>query len=121
MDAVKTAAKEYGLSKRSVLRPGKRLVIYRGGTGARTGKPRVTQAATRQPAPPPAAGSVHVVRRGDNLWTIARRYRISARSLAQWNRLEWDALLQPGQTLQLGPPESAGADSPAARGYPDSI
>ena len=109
-----------GLSKRSVLRPGKRLVIYRGGAGAKTRKASAARAKTVQPAAIPAAGSVHVVRRGDNLWTIARRYRLSSRNLAEWNRIAWDAVLQPGQTLRLTPPEPAGADS-AASALPDSI
>ncbi len=113
-----------GLSRRSVLRPGKKLVIYRGGSAA--GKAGVTLSkAARPSSPATGASSVHVVRRGDNLWTIARRHGLSARQLAEWNRIGPDALLQPGQTLQLASPERAGADSqaPQAAGaaYPDSI
>ena len=57
---------------------------------------------------------MHVVRRGENLWTIARRYRLSARSLAEWNRIDGDALLQPGQTLTLVPARARAAEPPAA-------
>jgi membrane-bound lytic murein transglycosylase D len=114
-----------GLSKRAVLRPGKRLVIYRGSAQTRAPKATVTAAATLQPAAIPTGTSVHVVRRGDNLWTIARRYRLSARGLAAWNRIDRNAVLQPGQTLRLAPPEPLGADAPqagrAADSYPDSI
>jgi len=100
-----------GLSKRSVLRPGKRLVIYRGSAPSASSKPAVTRVAAAEPSALDASASVHVVRRGDNLWTIARRYRISARSLAEWNRIAWDALLQPGQTLVLTPPLAGASDA----------
>lgn len=114
-----------GISKRSVLRPGKRLVIYRGTRRAATPKVVVAPAATGQSSGTVADKSVHVVRRGDNLWTIARRYRLSARKLAEWNRIDWNAPLQPGQTLVLKAPEtSQGAAAEAARaagGIPDSI
>jgi len=98
--SVNKLARWNGLSKRSVLRPGKRLVIYRGVAPA---TPKVTKVATVKSAAVPAGTSVHVVRRGDNLWTIAKRYRLSAAQLAEWNRIAGNALLQPGQTLTLSP------------------
>lgn len=114
--SVNKLARWNGLSKRSVLRPGKRLVIYRG-TGSPTA-PRMTKVAAAEPVALPPDASVHVVRPGDNLWTIARRYRLSTRQLAEWNRIGADALLQPGQTLVLSP--APGADPEAARpGLPD--
>lgn len=98
--SVNKLARWNGLSKRSVLRPGKRLVIYRGVAPA---APKVTKVATVKKAAIPAGTAVHVVRRGDNLWTIAKRYRLSAAQLAEWNRIAGNALLQPGQTLTLSP------------------
>ena len=102
-----------GLAKRGVLRPGQRLIIYRGAAPAKVASATVTKVASLEAAQSLAHGSVHVVRRGDNLWTIARRYQLSARNLAGWNRIEWDAVLQPGQTLMLTPTEkSQHADAP---------
>jgi membrane-bound lytic murein transglycosylase D len=98
--SVNKLARWNGLAKRSVLRPGKRLVIYRGAAPA---TPKVRKVATVKTPVLPAGASVHVVRRGDNLWTIARRYRLPAGKLAEWNRIPGDALLQPGQTLTLSP------------------
>jgi len=51
-------------------------------------------------APPlPGAGRVHIVRRGDTLWGIARRYDLSVRDLKQWNgNLR---ILRPGQRIEL--------------------
>lgn len=43
----------------------------------------------------------HLVRRGDSLWAIARRYRTSVARLRADNRLSADAILRPGQRLQL--------------------
>jgi membrane-bound lytic murein transglycosylase D len=120
--SVNKIARWNGLSKRSVLRPGKRLVIYRGKAPA---APKVTKVAAVERPDVPAGVSVHVVRRGDNLWTIAKRYRLSARKLAEWNRITGNALLQPGQTLTLSPAPTGSA--PAAesgsteQGDPGSI
>jgi membrane-bound lytic murein transglycosylase D len=51
-------------------------------------------------APPrPGAGRVHIVRRGDTLWGIARRYDLSVKDLKQWNgNLR---ILRPGQRIEL--------------------
>lgn len=120
--SVNKLARWNGLSKRSVLRPGKRLVIYRGDTPASA---KVTRVAAVEPTEGPSTGaSVHVVRRGDNLWTIARRYRLSTRQLVEWNQLDPDAILQPGQTLTLSPAPGGGpvpADGHVTGGDPGSI
>lgn len=112
--SVNKLARWNGLSKRGVLRPGKRLVIWRGTAAVKAAKAKATKVASLESAPVPAVASVHVVRPGDNLWTIARRYRLSARSLAEWNRIDGDALLQPGQTLTLAPAQAGAAEPPAA-------
>jgi len=104
--SVNKLARWNGLSKRSVLRPGKRLVIWRGAAPAPSAKASITKVATVETRAIAAGATVHVVRRGDNLWTIARRYRLSSRSLAEWNRIDADALLQPGQTLSLAPAQT---------------
>ncbi len=45
------------------------------------------------------------VRKGDNLWAIARHFRVSTSQLCSWNGMQSSETLQPGQVLQL-----AGAD-----------
>jgi len=51
-------------------------------------------------APPlPGAGRYHVVRKGDTLWGIARRYDLSVRDLKQWN--DNVRVLRPGQRIEL--------------------
>lgn len=41
------------------------------------------------------------VRRGDNLWDIARRFNLHYDEIAQWNEITPDAPLHPGQILLL--------------------
>ncbi|MDE0332159.1 MAG: LysM peptidoglycan-binding domain-containing protein [Nitrospinae bacterium] len=41
----------------------------------------------------------HLVRTGENLWLIAKRYGISTKSLLAWNRLSASAKIYPGEKL----------------------
>ena len=43
----------------------------------------------------------YTIRRGDNLWNIARRYNLRSIEIAAWNQIELDHLLKPGQVLDL--------------------
>ena len=56
------------------------------------------------PVPVPAK---HTIRRGENLWSIARRYNIRSLDIARWNNIELSGLLQPGQVLNLQFTDSA--------------
>ena len=58
---------------------------------------------------------MHVVRAGDSLWTVTRRYRLSVEELAQLNGLERDARLEPGQSVVVRRP---GGRALAAPGRP---
>lgn len=89
------------LSKRSVLRPGQKLVIWSADT-------RPALAAAKAPArAPEQRPTVHVVRNGDSLWHIARQYDVATTDLALWNGISIEDTLHPGQQLRLTPPRSA--------------
>jgi len=53
----------------------------------------------------------YTVRRGDNLWSIARRYNIRSADILQMNDLSEAALLHPGQQLVLREPNSSRGNS----------
>lgn len=59
--------------------------------------------ASEHPAAIVATGDVHVVRSGDSLWTIARRYGLTVAELLRYNRLDSERLM-PGQQLRLTSP-----------------
>ncbi len=44
----------------------------------------------------------YIVLRGDNLWSIARRFDLRSSDIAAYNQLDRDALLLPGQELDFG-------------------
>ena len=54
-----------------------------------------------QSGPQGASRIDHTVRNGDNLWTLARNYRVSHRSLAKWNGISTKDTIYPGQKLVI--------------------
>ncbi|MCF8034511.1 MAG: LysM peptidoglycan-binding domain-containing protein [Desulfarculaceae bacterium] len=48
----------------------------------------------------PARTKIYIVKRGDNLWSIGRRYGVSTRQLKRWNNLRSSAIT-PGDKLMV--------------------
>lgn len=63
----------------------------------------LTQLASMAPVQdaPPAIPDSYTIRRGDNLWSIARRYQLRSSDIAEHNGFAIDALLMPGQEIDL--------------------
>src|SRR6185436_10790366 len=114
---VKRLASWNSIAPGDVLGVGKTLVIWSREPGA-DAKPAATSAA----APAAIAGVVaepavslvsaslaadqiqqvtYVVRRGDSLSSIARRFRVTVPKLLEWNEVAADDILQPGQRLVM--------------------
>jgi membrane-bound lytic murein transglycosylase D len=83
-----------GVRPRS-LQIGQNLLVPRVPAGRRS-------ARTSAPSGEVPDGGEHVVRSGESLWTIARRYRTSVRTLRSLNGLGAGAVLQPGDRLRVG-------------------
>ncbi|MEE4304761.1 MAG: LysM peptidoglycan-binding domain-containing protein [Wenzhouxiangella sp.] len=71
-----------GLGGDSLIRPGDRILVNMAQPGS-------------------SQSREYTVRRGDSLWTIARRHDVSVRELMRWNGLNEGAILRPGQTLTI--------------------
>lgn len=95
-----------GLSRRSMLQPGQKLVIPARGQAPANGKPR--------PEAAQGAGT-YVVRSGDNPWAISRRLGVSLDELLRVNGLDRRSKLQPGQRLVV--PGSASAPDGGSAAY----
>src|SRR5690606_33833569 len=67
------------------------------GVRASAASPDADAAAT----PAPATGRVHVVRRGESAWAIARRHGVAVRRLLELNDLAADSVLRPGMKLRI--------------------
>jgi membrane-bound lytic murein transglycosylase D len=98
--------------KRRVLRAGERIVIPIG-----PGSTALARADDASPAPASAAGGrTHVVRRGETLSGIARRYGISQAKLREWNGLNQAGHIRAGQKLRLSAPARAARTHVVRRG-----
>jgi lipoprotein NlpD len=64
----------------------------------------VEQRDTRPVPRSVAVPTVYSVRSGDTLYSIAFRYRLDWREVANWNRINPPYLIRPGQELRLVPP-----------------
>ena len=53
------------------------------------------------------------VRSGDSLWTIARKHRVTVKQVSNWNKLDADAPIRPGQKLVIY--KNGGSRSSASR------
>ncbi len=94
--STKTLAKWNAMAPRDVLRPGDRLVVWQ------DVKP-VAGGYVPQPAPVEHMVSTvrYKVKKGDSLYWIAKRFRVTLSDLKRWNDLRGDELLYPGQALTV--------------------
>ena len=80
--------------------PGSNPAPTRGRSGAVTNASIASMASATSTATPVRR---HTVARGDNAWTIARRYSLGVSELLQRNGLAPSSVLKPGTVLQIDP------------------
>lgn len=90
---VREVAKWNDMAPGDPLIPGKRLVMW-----SKTATPTM-MASARGSSMVRKVG--YRVRKGDSLTAIASRYSVHARDIANWNKLNTNQYLQPGQSLVL--------------------
>jgi len=85
-----------GITSRTQIRPGSQLLLpIKGSEAAAEPLPAIF----RQPATPARNGRLlHIVGKGETLYGIARRYRVSTDSLRRWNHI---GVLTTGQRLYI--------------------
>lgn len=89
------ALKRYNQLKSSTLRAGQRLVV-KPATSAATG----VQLASGLGKPSATGATRYTVRRGDTLYSIANRFKVSVSDLKDWNKLRGNQL-QTGKQLTI--------------------
>ena len=83
-----------GMAPRDTLSVGKKLVVW------------TNEATAPRTSPTQALGNTtrrlhYTVRNGDSLYLIARKFRVGIDQIAQWNKIDKNKLLQPGQKLTM--------------------
>jgi peptidoglycan lytic transglycosylase D len=120
---VASIARLYGVSSRVVLDANPEVGSARLHAGTRLVIPTSYAVLTsvdrrsNEEARAASASSRHRVRAGENLGTIARRYRVSVRQLRTWNAIGENEVLRAGQTIWVrapGTPPSAAPHASAA-------
>lgn len=111
------------LSNRALLRVGMKLLVNDNGgaakyemAGAEKSGSGVTQTLMTTPA---REAEFHVVRRGDNISSIARYYGVAVSDVLRWNNLSGGGLIRVGQRLRVREPDeskSAGRESQGRAG-----
>jgi membrane-bound lytic murein transglycosylase D len=86
-----------GITSRTRVKPGFELLLPLKGSGVGA---EPLPAVFRQPVLPPKhrGGAIHIVRKGETLYGIARRYHVSTDSLLRWNHV---GVLTTGQRLVI--------------------
>ena len=63
-------------------------------------QPRLQLARSQSASQPAGEGITHVVRRGETLWSISRRYGTTVAAVQRWNGLR-GSTIQPGRRLEI--------------------
>ena len=86
-----------GISKKSLLRLGQKLTVW-----VKDDESKKTTTLIKTVARNTSTkGNPYIVRQGDSLWLIARKFDIHVTDLLKWNNIKKGKHLQPGQSLVI--------------------
>ncbi|MCI0435463.1 MAG: LysM peptidoglycan-binding domain-containing protein [Gemmatimonadetes bacterium] len=90
-----------GIRRASRIQIGQRIRIPSPATRRSTGTRPSATASGSAPAASTSSGSVvrYSVRRGDTIWSIARREGVTPQEIMDWNSLTRDSIIRPGDRL----------------------
>jgi membrane-bound lytic murein transglycosylase D len=84
-----------------LIRAGDHLMVPLSQAALANGSAPQVIAAAANGAGPQLRQVTYTVRRGDSLYSIAQRFRVTITSLVEWNQVSAERYLQPGQRLTL--------------------
>ena len=87
------------ISPRTLLQPGQPIIVARSASSKHFPATLLTLTAPETVAKPRKL--TYRVRRGDSLYRISRRFRVTIGQLRQWNNIKRNQYLQPGQKLTV--------------------
>ncbi len=91
--SVRTLMEANGLTSRSILKVGQKLYIPDHSVSKTV--------ASRKQAEEVKKSIVYSVRRGESLWSIARKFGVSYQDVMRWNQMDKGSRLHPGDRLKL--------------------
>ena len=106
-ETLSTIAQRYRTNTRAIVAANRLANRNRIWPGQKLRVPGTRSSSRRRSSPAsPSKALTHKVRRGDSLWTIAKKYGATVDRLREWNKLTGN-LLRSGQLLYVRSPEEA--------------
>ena len=90
--SVKQLTSWNGISRRKILRPGQKLNLWLADAGEKV------ETSSGQPTTDPFH---YTVKKGDSLWSIAKKFNVTVKQLLAWNNLRKNKHLYPNQKITV--------------------
>lgn len=87
----------------NLIHPGQNLLIPISTSSSSVKLAKKSSSSNASTAPSAKKPLVVSVRKGDTLWSLSRRYKVTLNELARWNQINVTDLLQMGQKLKIWP------------------